>query len=542
MQPIKYLLSVTITTFFCISISFAQISYEDIQILIEKDKYKEALNLTEDHLSRNKTDVKFQFLKGLILAHLNRYADAEKIFYKIAEENPALPEPLNNLAVIYAVQGKYIEAEDMLKKALDTNSNYATTYNNLGDIYAKAASRAYNKALGLGVSKATNQEKLLLLNELILPQTKLIESLEQENLELKKVVKDSVASIEERKRTIAIKNEQLAKLGETQRSIQKLIQEKVELNVKMNELKSSLDEVMYSLTLKDEQLAKLESTQKSLQSLAEENNKLKNRLSQTEGSLGELNRSLTLKDEQLAKLENTQKSLQSLTEENNKLKNRLSQTEGSLGELNRSLTLKDEQLAKLDKSLNKTMTKDLRKENNELKNKVEETESLLEDLKQSVTFRKQNEKNDTQEKERREETVEVVSLNKKIDREDSLNDKPKTELEQKKIVELSINQWVNSWSSKDIEAYIASYASEFKPSRGLSRNAWEKGRRKRLANPAFIKITLANVVVDLRGEDLAKITFRQKYQSDTYSDEVDKEITVKMINDKWLITRERVQQ
>ena len=497
MQPIKYLLSVIITTFFCISISFAQISYEDIQILIEKDKYKEALNLTEDHLSRNKTDVKFQFLKGLILAHLNRYTDAEKVFHKIAEENPALPEPLNNLAVIYAVQGKYIEAEDMLKKALDTNSNYATTYNNLGDIYAKAASRAYNKALGLGVSKATNQEKLLLLNELILPQTKLIESLEQENLELKKVVKDSVASIEERKRTIAIKNEQLAKLGETQRSIQKLTQEKVELNVKMNELKSSLDEVMYSLTLKDEQLAKLESTQKSLQSLAEENNKLKNRLSQTEGSLGELNR---------------------------------------------SLTLKDEQLAKLDKSLNKTMTKNLRKENNELKNKVEETESLLEDLKRSVTFKKQNSKNDTQEKERREETIEAVSLNKKIDREDSLNDKPKTELEQKKIVELSINQWVNSWSSKDVEAYIASYASEFKPSRGLSRNAWEKGRRKRLANPAFIKITLTNVVVDFRGGDLAKITFRQKYQSDTYSDEVNKEITVKMINDKWLITRERVQQ
>ena len=57
--------------------------------------------------------------------------------------------------------------------------------------------------------------------------------------------------------------------------------------------------------------------------------------------------------------------------------------------------------------------------------------------------------NDIQEKERQEETVEAVSLNKEIDREDSLNDKPKTELDQKKIVELSINQWVNSWSSKD---------------------------------------------------------------------------------------------
>jgi len=488
MKLAKHFFLITFIAFICISSSFAQISYEDIQILIQKEQYKEALNLTNDHLSRNKTDIKFQFLKGLILTYLDKYSDAENLFYRIAEENPKSPEPLNNLAVIYAIQGKYLEAEESLKKALDTNMHYATAYSNLGDIYAKSASQAYNQALGLENGKTTSQEKLLLLNQLILPETELIKSLEQENLELKKVVKDSEIIIEKNKHTITIKDKQLDKLGETQRSIQKLIQEKVELNVKMTELKSSLDEVMYSLSLKDEQLAKLEDTRK----LAE-----------------------------------------SLTGENKVLKNKLAQTEGSLGELNRSLILKDEQLAKLDKNLNKTIPNDLKKENNELKDKVKETENLLEELKKSVTFRKQGSGGDNQLAETKEE---VVSSNE----EDSII--ALETLNKQETVRVAISQWANSWSSKDVETYIASYASEFKPSRGLSRSAWERGRRKRLSSPTFIKITLSNVEIDFRGEGLAKVLIVQKYQSDTYSDKVNKEITLKFVDNKWLITRERVLQ
>ncbi len=488
MKLIKHFFLITFITFICINSSVAQISYENIQILVQKEQYKEALNLTNDHLSRNKTDIKFQFLKGLILIYQGEYSDAENLFHKIAEENPKSPEPLNNLAVIYAIQGKYLEAEASLKKALDTNTHYATAYSNLGDIYAKSASQAYNQALGLENGKATSQEKLLLLNKLILPDAELIQSLEKENLELKKVVKDSEIIIEKNKNTIIIKDKKLDKLGETQRSIQKLIQEKVELNVKMTELKSSLDEVMYSLSLKDEQLAKLEDTQK----LAE-----------------------------------------SLTGENKVLKNKLAQTQGSLGELNRSLILKDEQLAKLDKNLDTAITNNLKEENNELKDKVEETENLLEELKKSVTFRKQGSGADNQLAETKEEVARpneeapIIALE-TINNEESAR--------------VAISQWANSWSSKDVEAYIASYASEFKPSKGLSRSTWEKGRRKRLSNPSFIKITLSNVKIDFRGEGLAKVLFVQEYKSDTYSDKVNKEITLKFIDNKWLITRERVRQ
>ena len=491
MKLYKYFLLIIFTTFVYVGSSFAQVSFEDIQAFIQKEQYKEALNLTNDHLSRNKTDIKFQFLKGLILTHLSQYVEAENLFLKMAADNQKSPEPLNNLAVIYAIQGKYLEAEETLKKALDTNTNYATAYSNLGDIYAKAASRAYNKALGLEESKVTNEEKLLLLDELILPETELIKSLEQENLELKKVVKDSEVSLQEKNRMITIKDRQLAKLGETQRSIQKLIQEKVELNVKTKDLKSTLDEVMYSLSLKDQQLAKLETTQKSLQSL---------------------------------------------TEENKVLKSKLSQTEGSLGELNRSLLLKDEQLAKLDKSLDKTMSNDLKKENNELKNKVKETELLIQELKKSVTFRKQGSGTDSQIADTAIKEEKSVSLDEK-----ATIDAPK-QLDRVKAVTDAITQWTNSWSSKDVNGYIESYAPEFKPSKGLSRNAWEEGRKKRLSSPTFIKITLSNISINFRGENLAKVSFEQEYQSDTYRDKVNKEITLKMIDNKWLITRERVRQ
>ena len=491
MKLYKYFLLIIFTTFVYVGSSFAQVSFEDIQAFIQKEQYKEALNLTNDHLSRNKTDIKFQFLKGLILTHLSQYVEAENLFLKMAADNQKSPEPLNNLAVIYAIQGKYLEAEETLKKALDTNTNYATAYSNLGDIYAKAASRAYNKALGLEESKVTNEEKLLLLDELILPETELIKSLEQENLELKKVVKDSEVSLQEKNRMITIKDRQLAKLGETQRSIQKLIQEKVELNVKTKDLKSTLDEVMYSLSLKDQQLAKLESTQKSLESL---------------------------------------------TEENKVLKSKLSQTEGSLGELNRSLLLKDEQLAKLDKSLDKTMSNDLKKENNELKNKVKETELLIQELKKSVTFRKQGSGIDSQIADTAIKEEKPVSLTEK-----ATIDAPK-QLDRVKAVTDAITQWTNSWSSKDVNGYIESYAPEFKPSKGLSRNAWEKGRKKRLSSPTFIKITLSNISINFRGENLAKVSFEQEYQSDTYRDKVNKEITLKMIDNEWLITRERIRQ
>jgi len=515
MKIVRYIILTTLLSIVCVINSSAEITYDKIQLLIENDKHKEALNLTEDYLSRNKSDIKFQFLKGLILTRLNRYNDAEKIFYKMAEENPNLPEPLNNLAVIYSIQGEYSKAQEILKKALESNRNYETVYHNLSDLYAKVASRAYNQALGISQTERGPVEKLLFLRELNLPQTMLIESLNRENKELKSVMKDTEKVLEENKLAIKIKNQELSKLGEAQRSIQKLMQEKLELNIEIKELKGSLDEVMYSLSLKDEQLAKLDETEKALAGLTNENKGLKDRLVKAEESLGQLSSSLSLKDEQLAKLDETEKALAGLTNENKGLKDRLVKAEESLGQLSSSLILKDEQLAKLDENLNNINAADLKKENSNLKSKVNETELLLEELKKSVADGAEDSSPD-------------------------IGQKTNKLSEQKKAIEIAINNWVNAWASKNIDNYISSYAMEFKPSRGLSRAKWELQRRERLANPSFIKIKLTNIKIEIRDDGLANVRFTQQYQSDSYKDEVKKIVTVKMINNKWLIMRERV--
>ena len=141
--------------------------YGDIQKLIKNQDFTKALELTEGQLARNDADIKLHFLKGLILTRLGRMPEAELVFIELTRKNPQLPEPYNNLAVVYAAQGKYSEAEQALKDAINTHPSYATAHENLGDIYAKMASRAYNQALELDTANQSARTKLSLVNELI---------------------------------------------------------------------------------------------------------------------------------------------------------------------------------------------------------------------------------------------------------------------------------------------------------------------------------------------------------------------------------------
>ncbi len=147
--------------------SFAvELSYEDIQSLIKQEQFNKALKLVEKQLSLHQADIKLRFIKGLILTRLNRYEDAEKVFIQLTEQKPELPEPYNNLAVVYAAQGKYKEAIQALKNAINTHPSYATAHENLGDIYTRMASRAYNQAFDLD-NNNTVKKKLSLMNELV---------------------------------------------------------------------------------------------------------------------------------------------------------------------------------------------------------------------------------------------------------------------------------------------------------------------------------------------------------------------------------------
>jgi tetratricopeptide (TPR) repeat protein len=98
-----------------------------------------------------------------VLTELKRTGDAVRTFTSLTEDFPELPEPYNNLAVLYAQQGNYDKAKTALELAIHTHPGYATAHENLGDIYAQLAIRAYDRALQLDKDNAAARAKLEVL-------------------------------------------------------------------------------------------------------------------------------------------------------------------------------------------------------------------------------------------------------------------------------------------------------------------------------------------------------------------------------------------
>jgi tetratricopeptide (TPR) repeat protein len=139
---------------------------QDANKLFKEKQYDQALAKVDNFLATKPKDAQGRFLKGLILTEQGKTDDAIKIFQGLTEDYPELPEPYNNLAVLYAGQGQYEKARVALEMAIRTHPSYATAHENLGDIYAKMASQAYDRALQLDRSNTTTQTKLALIKEL----------------------------------------------------------------------------------------------------------------------------------------------------------------------------------------------------------------------------------------------------------------------------------------------------------------------------------------------------------------------------------------
>jgi len=139
----------------------------EIQQLFRQGQNSQALNKVDTYLGSRPKDAQGRFLKGLILAELKRDHEAIALFTQLTEDYPELPEPYNNLAVLYAQQKQYDRAKTALEMAIRTHPSYAVAYENLGDVYAKLASQAYDKALQLDTSNAAAQSKLALIRDMV---------------------------------------------------------------------------------------------------------------------------------------------------------------------------------------------------------------------------------------------------------------------------------------------------------------------------------------------------------------------------------------
>ncbi len=134
--------------------------------LYQQNKLDAAFAKVNAFLVTSPKDPQGRFLKGLILTEQHKNTEAIQVFTGLTEDFPELPEPYNNLAVLYASQGNYDKAKAALELAIHTHPSYATAHENLGDIYAQLARRAYDKALQLDKNNVTAQAKLAMVKDL----------------------------------------------------------------------------------------------------------------------------------------------------------------------------------------------------------------------------------------------------------------------------------------------------------------------------------------------------------------------------------------
>ena len=150
----------------CLAASAYADEYSDVSQLMRANKFAEAMTRVNNQLATKPADPQMRFFKGVIQRNLGKSADAIATFTQLTQDYPELPEPYNNLAVLYAGQGQYDKARLALEMAIRTNPSYATAHENLGDVYARLASQAYNKALQLDNSNTAVPPKLELIGEL----------------------------------------------------------------------------------------------------------------------------------------------------------------------------------------------------------------------------------------------------------------------------------------------------------------------------------------------------------------------------------------
>ena len=132
----------------------------EAQKLYGEGKLPDALDKVEVVLKADPRDAQARFLKGLVLADEKRTPEAIEVFMGLTEEFPEMPEPYNNLAVLYAAQGQHERARTVLEVAIATHPGYAIAHENLGDIHALLARQAYERAAKLDKTNTTAALKM----------------------------------------------------------------------------------------------------------------------------------------------------------------------------------------------------------------------------------------------------------------------------------------------------------------------------------------------------------------------------------------------
>src|SRR5690606_7180559 len=93
----------------------------EAQKLYTQGRLQPAMERLEAYRKAQPREPQGRFLRGLILTEQKKVNDAIQVFTGLTEDFPELPEPYNNLAVLYASLGNYDKAKSALELAIHTH-------------------------------------------------------------------------------------------------------------------------------------------------------------------------------------------------------------------------------------------------------------------------------------------------------------------------------------------------------------------------------------------------------------------------------------
>jgi len=117
----------------------------------------------------------------------------------------------------------------------------------------------------------------------------------------------------------------------------------------------------------------------------------------------------------------------------------------------------------------------------------------------------------------------------------------KDELESLIKVEVGyvVERWREAWSNGDVENYLLSYSSDFKPSNELTIDAWKANRRYRVKPEKNISVELSDFDIAMLEElNSGVVEFNQRYQSGSYIENSRKRLSLAKQDGTWKITSE----
>ncbi|MDC1287529.1 tetratricopeptide repeat protein, partial [Gammaproteobacteria bacterium] len=131
----------------CLLVARMAFGADSMQQLITQKQYARAMETGEQILRQTPNHANTRFLTAYAYQMTGNTDKAIKLYEALIRDEPELPEPRNNLAMIYLGKGDYDHASALLVSAINTNISYAIAYANLSEVYKGIASEAYRRAI-----------------------------------------------------------------------------------------------------------------------------------------------------------------------------------------------------------------------------------------------------------------------------------------------------------------------------------------------------------------------------------------------------------